>query len=349
MKWVWAAAGVVAAAAVAGFLATDGSGAVARGIAYVTGNASSPPQIWIAGSDGSGARRLGAGARPLLSPDGSIVATSAVGSGGPALILYSATGATLRRSFDLRAATATALAWSPDSRYLAVALASTDPASNAASGLAVLDARSGAAKLLARGTISGASFAPDGSDRLVYASAATQALAAPVNVHATAADGSGSTQLTRDGRSLNPVWGPGGIAFDRQRLRSAAAPAYQVWLMDADGAHPRQLTHLRVPLLLDGLVPRQFDHGGGRLLAEYAGQDTSEAWLIETSSGHARRLEVAGRTVTGAAIEQSGAAALVDSGGFLNPPDAGSVVSLELDSGHSRTLIEHASDPSWNL
>lgn len=60
-------------------------------------------------------------------------------------------------------------------------------------------------------------------------------------------NGSGSHLITRDGRSLNPVWGRVGIAFDHERLRKDAEPASQVWLMASDGSRRRQLTALPFP------------------------------------------------------------------------------------------------------
>jgi hypothetical protein len=109
------------------------------------------------------------------------------------------------------------------------------------------------------------------------------------------------------------------------------------------------VTHLPIPPLLEGLVPIGFSSDGARLLAQYEGQDTSEAWVITPATGGARRLAIAWRAVTGAAISRDGTEALVDLGGYLNPPDAGAVESLPLAGGDPRVLIAHGSQPSWNL
>jgi hypothetical protein len=331
--------------------AADGSESITFEVAYVTGDASSPPQVWLASGDGRDRRHMGTGIQPLLSPDGSLIATSSTGTGGAALTLYSASGKVRRRYFNAARATATALAWSPDSRYLAVALGSTDPADDAASGLAVIDAGTLSETLVAHGPIDGASFAPDGSDRLAYASASSQALAARVDVHAVGpgATGASRVQLTHDGRSLNPVWGADGIAFDRERVRNAAEPAYQIWLMRPDGSDPQQLTHLRIPPLANGLVPIDVSGDGSRVLAEYEGQDTSEAWLLEPERRRARALTIGGEPVLGAAINAAGTAVLADRGGFLDPPSAGTVEALPLsDGGRARILVEHGAQPSWD-
>lgn len=349
MNRAWAAAAVALGALAIGIGGCGGSGPVRPGIAYVTGRAGTVPEVWLASLGGGRGNRLGNGTQPLLSPNGAFVAASAAASSGAALVLYSASGSAVHRYFDLGNATAAAQAWSPDSRYLAVALSSSDPSSDAASGLAVIDTRSYTYKIVARGQIYGASFAPDRSSRLVYASASSTALSAPVNVHVVSADGKASAQLTHNGRSLNPVWGRTAIAFDREQIRTTAEPAYEVWTMSPRGTGARQVTHLPTPPLREGPVPIGFSGDGARLLAQYEGQDTSEAWLIIPASGRARRLEIGGQAVTGAGISRNGTAALVDLGGYLNPPDAGTVQSLALADGHPRVLIAHGSQPSWNL
>jgi Tol biopolymer transport system component len=327
-----------------------GAGPATRlGIAYVTGGSRSRAQVWLASADGRHRRRLGIGTGPLLSPDGSLVGASSASSAGAALALYSASGSAPRRFFNVANATAVAQAWSPDSRFLAVVLSGTNPNSVAGSRLAVIDTSNFSYRVLAHGAIYGASFAPDGSDRLAYAAAATLALSARVNIHIVGADGSRPVRLTRDGRSLNPVWGSKAIAFDHERLRARGAPVYQIWLMRSDGKRRRRLTSLRVAPLLDGLVPLGFSDAGTRLLAEYEGQDTSQAWAITVATRRVRRVEVHGRSVTGAAISHTGAALLVDLGGFLNPPERGSVHSIGFRGGRGRVLVVHGSDPSWNL
>ena len=59
-------------------------------------------------------------------------------------------------------------AWSPDSRYLAVAL---QPASGSRPGapcLVLIDTRTGRVRTIASGSVQGVSFAPTGPDRVVY-------------------------------------------------------------------------------------------------------------------------------------------------------------------------------------
>jgi hypothetical protein len=324
-----------------GLTACSGS-APTIGVAYVTGAANSPSFVWLARPNGSHARRLGRGSRPLLAPNGSLVAATR----GSGLVLYPTADGSPHRYFDRSGVIATATAFSPNSRYLAVVLSSTNPTSAAGSALAVIDTTTFGYRIIVRRQIYGASFAPDGSDRIAYASAATPGLGAPVDVHLIGPDGSRPQQITHDGRSLNPVWGQRGIAFDRERLRVNAEPAYHVWMMARDGRSLRPLTGLRIPALRDGLVPLGFSADGGRLLAEYVGLDTSEAWLLTLSEGRIVRL---GTDLTGTALSRNGARALVDRGGFLNAPGQGIVESLPLGGGPPRVLAAHGSNPSWNV
>jgi hypothetical protein len=338
--WAGAIAALVVLAVGISVAASSGSQPI-RGLAYVTGAAGSAPEVWLANPDGGSPRLLGPGSQPVIAPDGSIVAASTA----QGLTLYPTSDRSVRRSFPAVDATAVATAFSPDSRYIAVVLSSTDPASAASSGLAVIDTKSHSYRIIAHGQIYGASFAPDGSDRIAYASARSAALTAPVNIQMIGADGSGSVQLTRDGRSLNPVWGPAGIAFDRERLRTNAEPAYQLWLMASDGSGRRPLTALPIPTLREGLVPVAQSNDGRLLLAQYEGQDTTGAWLVPLSGGPATAL---GGGLVGAAFSRDGASVLLDRGGFLNPPDEGVVESMPVDGGQSRILAAHGSEPGWN-
>ncbi len=348
MRRGWAAAIVALAALLAVILVAATAGGDGGRIAYVTGADAGSAVVWMAGSDGSGGHRLGPGTVPLLAPSGSLVAASLSAHRGTALAIYPTAGAA-HTFFNSALTTATAQAWSPDSRYLAVVLQSTNPGSDAASGLAVIDTKSFTASIVSRGSIYGASFAPDGSDRIVYGAARTSALADHINVHIAAADGSGSHQISHGGRSLNPVWGRHGIAFDRERLRRGGAPAYQVWLMQPDGSGAKVLTHEPAGPLLDGLVPLAFSADGTRLLAEYVGADTSQAWTIDLANGSSHKLIISRHSVTAGAISRDGRRLLVDLGGFLNPPDAGVVESIPFGGGRATVLVTHGSAPSWNL
>jgi Tol biopolymer transport system component len=337
-------------------------------LAYVTQTAHSPATVWLTGVKGGARIRLGIGDQPVIAPSGQQVAASLYGTGGapesgPALAVWGVGGGPIGAEppltyFNLAAETATPLAFSPDLRYLAVQLTSV---ANAASGseLAVIDLAlsrrqtSGTplpatVKTIARGQIYGASFAPDGSDRLVYGRANSSSLSAPVNLFLSNPDGSGVRALTRDGRSLNPVWGSRGIAYDKERLRGNDAPVFQIWLRSASGSRTRRLTNIRVRSLASGLVPLAFSTDGRRLLAEFEGQDTSEAWTVRVPTGRARRVTVRGRSVVGAGISRDGRTLLIEEGSFLEEASAGRVATVPFAGGRSRVLVSHGAQASWN-
>lgn len=322
-------------------------------LAYVTGTALSPPVVWVADVRGAGARRLGSGSQPLIAPDGGTVAASLSGAvpgseTGPALALYATSGGSPRTYLSGAAGTALPLAWSPDSRYLAAALFSNNVHNAAGASLVlVIDTATGAITTVAHGQAQGASFAVDGTDRLVFGLTRSEALAAPVNLYVSSPGGSGATRITRDGRSLDPLWGPLGIVFDRERIRRLA-PEYQIWLLPVRGSSPRRITHIHVPSLLVGLVPVAFSADGSRLLAELEGQDTSEAWTVAIGARRARPLRVAGRQLIGAGISHDGSTVLVDEGAQDIPPSAARVATVPFGGGSAHVLVAHGSQASWS-
>ncbi len=306
-------------------------------------------QVWIADAGGRHARHLGPGDVPLVSPSGALVAGELSGSRSAA-VLYGP-GSTVHRFFKASRVGAQALAWSPDSRYVAIELFGNNPGKrDRESGLAIVDTQTFTSKVVARGSICGASFSPALPDRLAYGLGppGSFCLFGRLAVFTANPDGSQRKQITRDGRSLNPAWGPTKIAFDHERLRRRDVPTYQVWLMNPDGSGRRQITHTKVPALLEGLVPMQFSADGTRLLAEYEGQDTSEAWTIDVTTRRARQVKVKGVSVTAGGLSTDGSLVLIDYNGFLNPPSAGTVETVPFGGGPATVLVRHAGYPSWN-
>ncbi len=329
-------------------------------LTYVTETVRSPAQVWLAGAGpasagGAAPKRLGPGLQPLLAPNGQLVAASLFGATanpeeGPAIALYSALGAPVVNYLDLETATSLPVAWSPDSRYLAVERQSTEVTNIAAgSGLDVIDTQTGVVTSISEGQVYGASFAQDGTDRIVFALAHSLSPSAPTNLYVSNVDATGMTRLTRDGRSLNPLWGPRYIAYDHERLRRNDAPVFQIWLRaPSAAARGRRLTSVTVRSLVSGLVPLGFSAKGSRLLAEFEGQDTSEAWAVAVASGHARRLTVRRRSVVGAGISRDGRAVLIDEGSFEEPASNGRIATIPFAGGRSKVLVRHGSQGSWN-
>jgi hypothetical protein len=323
-------------------------------IAYITGNAHTLlPSVWVADADGQERKKLGLGIAPLVSPNGQSVASDllSVGPGpdaGPSIAIYSTAGAPVAKYLSLATATAAPLAWSPDSRYLAVGLQSTALRDIAPrSSLVVIDTVTGAVHTITNGSIAGASFAPDGTDRLVYSRALSLSVNADVNLYVSGPEGAGIKRLTNDRRSLNPLWGPRYIAYDRERPRHDG-PKYQIWLRSPTGGTPKRLTSIPVEQLAAGLVPVAFSGDGTRLVAEFVGEDTSEAWTVRVPSGRAHRIIVHGEPVLAAGISRDGFWVLVDELAFENAPSFGRVAEIPFTGGPSTVLIGHGAQASWN-
>lgn len=315
-------------------------------IAFVRGTARSGPSVWVASANGRRARRLGRGAQPLLAPNGQSVAfVRFAARGRQSLIVRATRGRGVRRFFGgPRHAQAIPLAWSPNSRYLAVSVSDRRGGHNV---LIVIDLFRGRYETVARGLTQGASFAPEIPGKLVFGLSRSASPPASVDLYAARAFGrAGVERLTHDGRSLNPVWGRMGIVFDRERLRGGDAPAYQLFLLR--GGETTQITDLHPSALLSGLVPLAVSADGAHLVASYVGEDTSQAWAVDLSSHEARRLTQGRAAVTAWGVSADGESALVGIGGFLAPPSRGRIATLPFAGGRARVLIRHGASPSWN-
>lgn len=330
------------------------TGSVTPGLTYLTSARNgSHETAWLAGPGGRHARRLGPATGAMLAPDGQLVAVSYLTFSHrerSTLTLYSSSGAVAAAVFKAAASyQATPVAWSADSRYLAVNVLAIDRSSPYRTGLYTVDATTGTVTPVAYGYIYGASFSPSASspDELVYGLAHVQTYNSRVNLYTTAADGSGpTTQLTRNGRSLNPVWATSGILFDHERIRGHNAPEYQVTVLR--GGRTITITHSRPNLLVQGLVPIAVSANGRRLLAMYQGQDTAFAWTVDLVTHRARALKLHGKLVFPDGISRDGRRVLVDYGDFQEPPSAGTVYAMGFSGGHATALVHHAGGAGWN-
>jgi len=331
-------ASIAAAIALALAPAAVQAGGVPKKLAYVTGLTGTHPIVHVANADGSGAIALGSGADALISPDGANVAiVTPFTRSGTSLVVRPAGGGaarTLVRASD----SVDQLAWSPDGARLAVVVNATR--------LEVVDVASGAAHTIARGgQVQGASFSPD-SARVAYATTRSTRLYEPVNVYVAQANGTGARAITHDGRSLYPLWGPARIAYTHEQLRRNDAPIYELRTMRSDGSGVHQLTHMRIPTLVSGLSATAWSADGTRLLAEYGGQDTSEAWTVDVRSGRARDLTGRVDGVIGAGLSPDGRTVLVQRGYFDDPAHQ-SVATIPFGGGRATVLVAHGSDPTW--
>ena len=245
------------------------------------------------------------------------------------------------------------LAWSPDSRYLAVSL-QTDGPRIASDGLAVIDTKTMTATTIATGAIRGASFAPSGPDRLVYGQQAlsSQSTDRVMDLYTVNPDGSDRTQLTSDGDSLQPLWTAKGIVYDRETPAILeATPTYQLWVLH-DG-HSTQLTRRAS---VEEIFPRAASANGNRLIANYEGLGSERAEAVELSPRRIR--SVGGGTVWGAGISQDGQTLLLERGATGSPATPGTglqplpphdgVVETAPFGGGQPTRIADGNSPAWN-
>lgn len=296
--------------------------------------------MWIASANGAGARELALGDEAVVSPNGQYIAVQHFSSKGSSLEIYGSDGRELAHFYDAAKDSATPLAWSPSSRYLAVSLESTAAVGRGA--LTVVDTSTMRSRVLATGEVEGAGFNPT-SSQLAYGISRSLKVTAPVRLYTVPVSGAARSRELTTG--FSPVWVAGGIVFSRSRWRGASrAPIFQLWL-DSSGKL-RQLTHMRVPALLDGLTALSASTDGNRLIANYTGEDTSEAYTVQLSPLRVKLLKVNGQTVQPYGISRSGQRLLVDVGAFENPPNDGVVESVSFSGGDPVKLARGA-EPSW--
>jgi Tol biopolymer transport system component len=311
------------------------------------------PTVFVAADDGSGARKVAAGHNPKVAPDGATVAylhegpsnaqelKLAPASGGP--------GRTLMTNFR----EASSLAWSPDSKTIA-ALRGPELGKR---HLVVIDVASGLQNVVASGFFSGVSFSPD-STEIAYSRAGSERfpprsdvfrfpvpIPGVVNVRAPE-----PVRLTSDHRSSDPLWGPGKIVFvktlDAKKRRYG--PKNELFLMNPQGKAVKRLTNTKVPPLLQGLSPTDWSTDGTRLLAEFQGQDTSYAVVVNPKNGAQRAVAETGEQgFVGADLSTDGQEVLGFTGGF-DPSGKHNVVTVPYANGRVKVLARNAFEPSWS-
>ncbi|HYB29397.1 MAG TPA: hypothetical protein VEF89_22490 [Solirubrobacteraceae bacterium] len=315
--------------------------AAPAGLTYMTGSLSQGPTwVWVADGNGAHPRRLASGSWPALSPSGLMVAM--VPEAGSAVIVYAPSEAVLGRFFASARYGAHTFAWSPDSRYLAVAL---QPATGSHSGpcLVVIDTRTSRTRTVASGWIQGVSFAPTGADRLVYALGKTGS-----NLYTAGAAGGQVKQLTHDGVSLNPVWGARGIVFDRETPRTRyglpSYPAYQLYLLA--GSRLTQITHMSVGWEGEGLIPQAISADGTKLAANWVGDDMDQGWTVNIVTRALRELPA---SFTADGISRDGRRVLLESMfGLMFSPATSKIETIPFAGGRLTMLVTPGGEASWN-
>ncbi|HET7454293.1 MAG TPA: hypothetical protein VFJ76_02120 [Solirubrobacterales bacterium] len=314
------------------------------------------PTVFVAGDDGSGAKKLVAGENPHVSPDGKIVALLHQGTSlksKPEMVLAPADGSAPPSVLVKGWRQPEVFAWSPDSK-LVVAVLGPELGKQR---LVLIDTVTGVQRTLANGFFNGVSFSPDGGE-LVYAKAGTEAFPPRSDVYRTEVLPPGAVsvkavvpqRLTKDHRSSYPLWGPQKIVFVKtvDAKKRKYGPKNELYLMNPNGKGVKRLTHTKVDPLLQGLFPTDWSAGGNRLLAEFEGQDTSYAVKVNPKTGAEKPVAQAGEQgFVGTALSGDGRFVLGYTGGF-DPGLAHDVMSIPYGGGKGKVLAKNAFLPDWS-
>jgi Tol biopolymer transport system component len=318
---------------------------------YITGLDKPVPQVWVSGIGGSAAVDLGPASSALISPSGIDVAAISVQKGATSrtstLSLYTTGGGAPAVTILHTQQFTQLLAWSPDSRYLLVTIGAS-PAE-----LRAIDTETDTSHTLATGVIDGASFAPGSSDQVVFARAAVNTTR--VNIYTAAATGTGSRELTRDGLSEYPLWGPHGIVYSHETPRPKNPyPALQLWFMSSTGSGAHELTATRVQASQEGLAPIAFSANGEHLLANLVGpegSDQAEAYAVALNGSKAtapRDVTGQGNGNIGDAISADGKTILLTKGVADNLAPL-SIETIPWAGGTPTTVVAQGAYASWDL
>ncbi len=307
------------------------------------------PSVFAANDNGGGAFRVGPGSNPKVSPDGDAIAYARESSGGRRQLMIAAAAGggsapvlnNLQESFYVT--------FSPDSALVA-AIRGPELGKRK---LVLIDVTSGTLlRTVASGYFSGVSFSPDGTE-LAYSVSPSEDFPAKTDVFtATVAPGK-PVQITKDHRSLDPLWGPNGrIVFVKQLGAKSRkyGPKNELFLMNQFGTQVKRLTHTKVDPLLLGLYPTAWSDNGNRLLAEFEGQDVSYAVTVNPRTGAQKPLDKMGdgeQGFVGTAISGDGTTVLGFTGGFEPGPNH-RVATIPYNGGKVKTLVKSAYEPDWS-
>lgn len=291
-------------------------------------------KVLAAADDGSDPRELAAGTQPTISPNAATVAFVRQHGSRRELWLVPAAGGDPRRLTASRSVES--VAFSPDSSLVAAEIGGNR--------LVVAEVATMRMATIARGPIKGLSFSPD-SKRVAYGLGADGTARGKSDVLVVPAAGGKPEKLTDDGRSLLPVWGPGRIAFVKQKAatRGGMIPAYDIWTMTDTGDRVRRVTKTKVPDGVSGLLPIEFSGDGRRLIAQYVGQEVRVGFTVNPFTGRSRSL----RGKVAFALAADGSDVLSQSGG-ADPAARHNLYSAPYAGGPSKLLVRKAAFPDWS-
>lgn len=294
-------------------------------------------RVWVARDDGSKGRPIGRGRAPKVSPDGRWVAW--VKPGSPDQVMMRLADRSRRARVVARSSFVGDMVFSPDSKSLGLVLGRR---------LFVYDIRERERVKTASGVIRGFSFSPDGTSVVFGTAGRNDAIDAPSDLYSVELAGKVRRRITRDRKSLNPLWGPDGIVHDRMRARAGDAPSYNLFEIQPDGGSLRRITRLRIPSLVSGLVPLELSANGKRLLADFIGQDTEVGFRVNPRTGKAKALSSDFENgLVGFDLSADGRTVLGHTGG-PDPTNRHDVVTIPYRGGKPEVLVRRAGFPDWS-
>jgi hypothetical protein len=304
-------------------------------LVYVTDPAARDARVWVARDDGTQPRRVGPGHSPKISPDGRWVAWV-----DDDQLMMRLADRTRKARVVVRSSSIGELQFSPDSKLLGFVVGHR---------LFVYDIRERDEVKAASGSIRGFSFSPDSAAVVFGTAGRSEAADAPSDLYSFSLEDELRIRITRDRKSLNPLWGPVGIVHDRMRTRGGDAPSYNVFSIQPDGGSLQRITTLRIPSLMSGLVPLEQSADGRRLLANFVGQDTLVAFRVNVVNGKAKALDNDFENgLVGFDLTADGRTVLGHTGG-PDPTARHNVVTVPYGGGSPKVLVRRAGFPDWSM
>src|SRR5262245_17307689 len=193
-------------------------------LVYVKDGGELDTRVWVAENDGTKARKVGLGHSPKISDDGRWIAW--IKPGTPDQLMMRLADRSRKARVVAGSSFIGEFRFSPDSKSLGLVLSRR---------LFVYDIREREEERVASGVIRGFSFSPDSGSVVFGTAGRNDASDAPADLYSVRLESSARTRITRDRRSLNPLWGPSGIVHDRMSMRDGDAPTYNLFEIQPDG------------------------------------------------------------------------------------------------------------------
>jgi hypothetical protein len=306
-------------------------------LVYVKGAGDADSRVWVADDDGTNPHKVGRGFAPQISDDGRWIAW--IKPGTPNQLMLRLADRSRKARVVGRSSFVGEFHFSPDSKSIGLVLSRR---------LFVYDIRARKESRVASGVIRGFSFSPDSASIVFGTAGRNDAGDAPSDLYSVALEDSSRFRITRDRKSLNPLWGPNGIVHDRFSAREGDAPTYNLFEIQPDGGSLRRITRLRVPTLMSGLIPLELSGDGKRMLAEFVGQDSSLAFRVNPVTGKTKALDDDFENgLVGFDLTADGRTVLGHTGG-PDPTARHNVVTVPYGGGEPEVLVRRASSPDWN-